>query len=624
MGNTNPIGCCTSSQSSMMSSDREEASILDKAPSGLPKVNQFKRKTKCLTIASKMERTAKLDILNDALADMAITEEPIKNYYKMGEVMGAGKYGIVKAGRSLSKSGYKVAVKVIKLEKLKSQYHSIIQEILALKKIDHPNVVKIHEIFKDKKKLYIVMELVEGKELFDFVVAKTKLTEQEAVKISTQLLKTIKYLSGLNICHRDLKPENIIINPETLKLKIIDFGLSAFYSEQVNLSTKVGTPYYVAPEVLDKCYGKECDLWSIGVITYVLLTGCPPFQAKTLPELFSRIRNCSLKYMDADFKDLSPESYKFVKGLLKVNPKERLTADEALRHQWIVKTQILIPELDDRVLGKLARYRAPDTLKKEIFNLLLNNIESEVVQEWNHYFESLDVKNTGFIKINELIDLIGKNRKFKNQLKQLKKLNKKAPELKIHYSDFLLRIVDIKKEIKAEDIANAFFHLDTSDNGKISADDLLKFLKRRGDESTLEDCKAMIRKVELKLSSLSTDHKDRRANNETMDETQGEDLGRTEELDYKAFKTYLLAPSPESHQTSFLKSQSSIRISEYRAFESNSALEIGDQSHLESGIMRKLEMERNISANCNEIPAGTSCEEEIEFKLNIANENPSL
>ena len=331
-----------------MSSDRESASILDKSPSGLPKVNKFKNKTKCLTIASKMEMWNKLDILNEALSDLAITEEPIKNYYKMGEVMGAGKYGVVKAGKSLSKPGYKVAIKVIKLEKLKSQYHSIVQEILALKKIDHPNVVKIHEIFKDKKKLYIVMELVEGKELFDYVIAKMKCNEEEASKITAQLLKTIKYLNQVKICHRDLKPENIIINPETLHVKIIDFGLSAFYTDYSELTTKVGTPYYVAPEVLDKCYGKECDVWSIGVITYVLLTGCPPFQAKSLPELFKRIRNWDLKYMDSDFEHLSKESYRFVKSILCVDPKARLTAEEGLHHQWISGKKSESRELNDR------------------------------------------------------------------------------------------------------------------------------------------------------------------------------------------------------------------------------------------------------------------------------------
>ncbi|CAI2384535.1 unnamed protein product [Moneuplotes crassus] len=616
MGNSNPIGCCTSAQRSETSSYREEASILDKTSSGLPKVNQFKKKTKILTIATRMERNTKLDILNDALADMAITEEPIKHYYKLGEVMGAGKYGVVKAGTSLSKSCYKVAVKVIKLEKLKSQYHSIVQEVLALKKIDHPNVVKILEIFKDKKKLYIVMELVEGMELFEFVVSKSMLSEKEARKITTQLLKTIKYLGECNICHRDLKPENIIINPDTLKLKIIDFGLSAFY-EQEKLSTKVGTPYYVAPEVLDKCYGKECDLWSLGVITYVLLSGCPPFQAKTLPELFVKIRSCDLKYINKDFKNLSQSSKDFIKGLLTVDPKERMTADEALQHQWIIKAQEQAPELNDRVISKLARYRTPDILKKEIFNLLLSNIQSEVIQEWNQLFETLDVKNTGCIRIKELIELLGNNKKFKKQLKQLKKLDKKAPELEIHYSDFLLRIVDVRKEIKAKDIANAFFHLDGSKNGKISAEDLHRFLKRRGDEFDLEECKDMIRKAEEKLLSLSADHKKNNTQNDTQDDTQAGELGQTEELDYKDFKTYLIAPSLESTQTALLQSQSSIRISEYKAFDRESPLDLSEEDCQNIGLLKNVEHIKEYSQKLEEIPAGNSCKDDVEFKIDI-------
>lgn len=237
-----------------------------------------------------------------------------------------------------------------------------------------------------------------------------------------------------------------------------------------------------------------------------------------------------------------------------------------------------------RVVGKLARYRTPDTFKKEIFNLLLTNINSEVVQEWNQYFESLDVNNTGSIKIKGLIDLIGKDRRFKSQLKQLKKLNKKDPDLQINYSDFLLRVVDIKKEVKAEDIANAFFHLDASESGKICATDLQKFLKRRGDEFSLEECKEMIRKAEEKLLSISNDYKDRKSEDEELGETHADTSGHCEELDYKAFKTYLLAPSPESHQKAFLKSQSSIRISEYKAFESNSALEIGDTRGFTGGV----------------------------------------
>lgn len=264
----------------------------------------------------------------------------MRNFYRFGDVLGAGKYGVVKSATSIMNPNFKVAIKVIALEKLKSQFHSVLQEILALKKIDHPNVVKIFEIFKDHKKLYIVLEYVEGKELFEFVVSQERLLESEASQIVMQLLKTVKYLNELNICHRDLKPENIMIDPETLRIKIIDFGLSSFYSDFVSMTTKVGTPYYVAPEVLNKRYSKECDVWSIGVITYVLLTGCPPFQAKSLPELFMKIQNCDMKYFDSDFRYLSKESQSFVKRLLCVDVTKRLTPISALNHKWILQKEV--------------------------------------------------------------------------------------------------------------------------------------------------------------------------------------------------------------------------------------------------------------------------------------------
>lgn len=213
-----------------------------------------------------------------------------------------------------------------------------------------------------------------------------------------------------------------------------------------------------------------------------------------------------------------------------------------------------------RVISKLASYRAPDQLKKEVFNILMNNIESNLIQQWNNHFEGLDTDNTGMIKIKELIKLIGSTGRFKSQLKQLKELNKKDPNLKIKYSDFLLRIVDIKKEVKAEDIANAFKHLDTDGSGKIDAKDLQSFLRRRGEDITEEEASAMIRKAETKVSSLSMELRDKKTTYGSDDKF---DTNVPQEIDYPMFKKYLLSTSPESHTHSFLKSQSSMRFSEY-------------------------------------------------------------
>ena len=335
MGNK-ALSCWTSNDHESYLSQN---SNMMKTPSEIPKVNKFKSKWTQLAIKSKMGTRDKLDILNEAFSDLDLWTEPIENYYTIGNVIGSGKYGIVKEATSKNTPTLKFAVKIIRLEKLTSQYHSVLQEILALKKIDHPNVVKIFEIFKDTRKLYIVLEHVEGKDLFDYISGVQKINEFEASKVVTQLWKTIKYLNELKIWHRDLKPENIIINPESMQVKIIDFGLSSFYSDITKMTTTVGTPYYVAPEVLLRNYGKECDMWSIGVITYVLLTGCPPFQGKTLPQLFERIKTCNLKYMDHDFKDLSLDAYQFVKNLLWVDTSLRMTPDLALSHKWILHTE---------------------------------------------------------------------------------------------------------------------------------------------------------------------------------------------------------------------------------------------------------------------------------------------
>lgn len=199
----------------------------------------------------------KVDVLHEAMKDLNITEDPIEKYYELGEVLGSGKYGVVKKGTSLLNSDFHVAVKTIELEKLTGNFHSCVSEIVTLKKVDHPNIVKIYEIFKDFKFLYIVMEFVDGKELFEYVVEHTKINELDSAKITKQLIATVKYLNSLNICHRDIKPENILINPKSLHIKLIDFGLSTYFNDFSKLTTKVGTPYYVSPEVLKGSYSKQ-------------------------------------------------------------------------------------------------------------------------------------------------------------------------------------------------------------------------------------------------------------------------------------------------------------------------------------------------------------------------------
>lgn len=344
-----------------------------------------------------------IEILKEALGELNLTEEPITNYYNMDKIIGSGKYGVVRRGKSIKNPDFQVAIKIIDMSKLQSQFHSLIQEILTLKKADHPNIVKIHEMFKDEEKLYLVLEFVEGQELFDFVTERFKLMESEACEIIEQLVKVIRYLNNLGVCHRDLKPENIIINPHTLQIKLIDFGLSAYFDEVSQLNSKVGTPYYVAPEVLDGEYSKECDMWSIGVITYILLVGYPPFNSKNMKVIYEKIRAAKPEYYQSEWENLSKEALDFTNKLLQKNIKKRLTPGQALGHPWIQKKNSFEGQVSPNVLRRLANFRSPDKLKKEIFQFLACNVKTETINQMTAYFNSLDKDKTGMIKIEDVL-----------------------------------------------------------------------------------------------------------------------------------------------------------------------------------------------------------------------------
>jgi len=151
-------------------------------------------------------------------------------------------------------------------------------EIDILKNLDHPNILRLYEVFEDKKYIYLVTEFCQGGELFDEIIARGKFSERDAAHVIKQLLSAIAYCHTRKICHRDLKPENILIdNKETLSIKLIDFGTSQKFEDEEKMELVLGTAYYIAPEVLKGEYDEKCDVWSIGVILYILLSGEPPF-----------------------------------------------------------------------------------------------------------------------------------------------------------------------------------------------------------------------------------------------------------------------------------------------------------------------------------------------------------
>ena len=206
----------------------------------------------------------------------------IRKVYKFEKLIGGGHFGTVRLAHRLSDPKIKYAIKSVLRSKIKQDVKSLEEELEILCQVDHPNIIKFHESYCDYRYLHIVMELATGGELFEKIVESQKFTEEKAALIMEKMLSAIKHLHQLAICHRDLKPENFLFadNSPHAEIKLIDFGLSKRFGtfNSNKLSTIVGTPYYIAPEVLKGSYDKSCDIWSLGIILYIFLCGYPPFE----------------------------------------------------------------------------------------------------------------------------------------------------------------------------------------------------------------------------------------------------------------------------------------------------------------------------------------------------------
>ncbi|XP_018312660.1 calcium/calmodulin-dependent protein kinase type 1 isoform X2 [Mycetomoellerius zeteki] len=261
----------------------------------------------------------------------------VEDKYILKDLLGTGAFSEVRLAESKEKPGQMFAVKIIDKKALKGKEDSLENEIKVLRRLTHPNIVQLLETFEDKHKVYLVMELVTGGELFDRIVEKGSYTEKDASGLIRQVLEAVDYMHEQGVVHRDLKPENLLYySPdEDSKIMISDFGLSKMEDSGI-MATACGTPGYVAPEVLaQKPYGKAVDVWSIGVISYILLCGYPPFYDENDANLFAQILKGEFEFDSPYWDDISASAKDFIGKLMCVNVEERYTCKQALAHPWI-------------------------------------------------------------------------------------------------------------------------------------------------------------------------------------------------------------------------------------------------------------------------------------------------
>ena len=390
------------------------------------------------------------------------------------------KTGEIRACKHLSK------LNINNLEKFKN-------EIELLRKMDHPNIIKLYEIFESDRSLYLIMEECKGGEIFSKIIerinAKLMYSEKDAANIIKQVISCINYCHNKNICHRDLKPENLLYlkdGPEKDNIiKVIDFGLSQNANK---LKSKVGTAYYVSPEVLRGNYTEKCDIWSVGVILYILLTGEPPFNGPNDQIIYSKILKFDVKFPEQKWKYISKEVKDLLQNHMLVPENRRYTAKQVLEHIWFKNA----PDTPLNQLGFNVHffidYIQASNFKKMSLMFIASRLDENEINNLKNFFTSFDKNKDGQISYEELrLGLLQlKSNKISERdiyfLFQTLDVDKSG---KIDYTEFIAATLQRSNYLRNDRLLEAFLNFDKDKNGKITKDELLIALKGEKSQENL-------------------------------------------------------------------------------------------------------------------------------------------
>lgn len=432
-------------------------------------------------------------LITDSLSDVRV------RYHITSREIGHGHYGVVrKCMDRETKQWY--AIKSIRKSKV-SKIEILKRETQILKEVNHPNIIRLIEVHEDAKYLHLITELCTGGELFDRIIEKTQsdeghFSERDAAKLVHSILDAIRYChEEMQIVHRDLKPENFLFSSkeEDATIKIIDFGLSR-HEEPLSgiMKTKVGTPYYVAPEVLSKRYTKSCDIWSIGVIAYILLCGYPPFYGDSDNQIFESVRSGRFDFPSPEWDTVSDAAKDFICSLVKIEPRERLTASEALNHTWI-QEQMRCEKVGREIIhtsersGTFKKFIGMQKLKKAALGYIATNLSPAEVGYLGDIFRKIDTDGDGRMSLQE-IDMALMREDFsldlQERLHHLKEDLSLSGEETLYWKDFLASMMDKSLLIKEDKIRMAFEHFRQADDNCLRMSNLVQIF---GGPSTARD-----------------------------------------------------------------------------------------------------------------------------------------
>lgn len=456
--------------------------------------NQSKKRSTMQLFETSKQNTQSLQLKNLITKNESTVEENYKTISKLGK----GSFGRVYKVLHLS-TGIVRAMKVIRKDNVKLQDNntSFLREIEILMSLEHPNIIKIFEYYEDDINFCIITEYVSGGELYEVISKFKSFTEQQVKYIMKQLLLALNYLHLNNIVHRDIKPENILVDPDTqemnidmINIKLIDFGTCNYIQEDQNFTLKVGSPYYIAPEVLKKNYNLKCDVWSAGVMMFIMLVGYPPFQGKTSEELFVNIMKGRLNLTSKEWMVISEEAKDLIKQMVNLEVDSRYEAKECLDHPWIKNyspvekisaTRIMRKnDIMTNLLSNITNFNAKEKLQQATMAYIIHFLySSQELEELKKLFIEMDTNGDGKLSYKELQSAF--KHYFGNSVSQMK-LNKILEEINgdangnLSYEEFLRISLNQTKLLNETNLKMAFDRFDDNKDGKLDKEEIKNIL----------------------------------------------------------------------------------------------------------------------------------------------------
>ncbi|KAL6503021.1 Calcium-dependent protein kinase 17 [Orobanche hederae] len=413
--------------------------------------------------------------------------EDVRATYTIGKELGRGQFGVTYLCTH-KQSGEQLACKTIAKRKLanKEDIEDVRREVQIMHHLTgQANIVELKGAYEDKHSVHLVMELCAGGELFDRIIARGHYTERAAASLLRTIVQIVHTCHSMGVIHRDLKPENFLLlnKDEDAPLKATDFGLSVFYKQGEHFKDIVGSAYYIAPEVLKRKYGPEVDIWSVGVMLYILLCGVPPFWAESETGIFNAILRGHVDFSSDPWPSVSSGAKDLVRKMLNSDPKQRLTAAQVLNHPWI-KEDGEAPDtpLDNAVLNRLKQFRAMNQFKKVALRVIAGCLSEEEIIGLKEMFKGMDTDNSGTITLEELKQGLAEQgtKLSETEVKQLMEAADADGNGTIDYEEFITATMHMNRMDKEEHLYTAFQYFDKDNSGYITIEELEQALREFG------------------------------------------------------------------------------------------------------------------------------------------------